>query len=360
MSLVTDLIKQQNFSKADILHLLKSEGEDRTSLFQAASQCKERRLGNKVYYRGLLEFSNICAKNCFYCGIRRGNKEVDRYFLPENEILEAVGFAYEQKYGSLVIQAGERSDKWFVDRISSLLEKIQTRTNGEMGITLSLGEQAPETYQRWYELGAERYLIRIETSDRDLYEKLHPNDKLHSFENRLKALDNIRQQNFQTGTGIMIGLPFQTMEHLANDLLFFRGLDVDMVGMGPYIEHEQTPLFEYRDQLLPKEERFDLTLKMISILRLMMPDINIAATTAMQAIDKLGREKAIKTGANVLMPNITPVQYREGYLLYEDKPCLDENASECKTCLEARVHLAGNVVAYGEKGTPVHYVKRQK
>jgi len=173
------------------------------------------------------------------------------------------------------------------------------------------------------------------------------------------AIEDIQKAGYQTGTGVMIGLPFQTIENLADDLLFIKRMDIDMVGMGPYIEHEDTPLYAFRNLLMPKEDRFKLSLKMVAILRILMKDINIAATTAMQAIDKLGREKALKVGANILMPNLTPLQYREGYLLYEDKPCIDEEAEQCKTCLEARIHLAGDDIGFGEWGDSKHFTKRK-
>lgn len=358
MTKIKEILAKDSFTKDDIIFLLNSEGDDRKSLLAAANEVKTKVVGNDVYYRGLLEFSNICAKNCFYCGIRRDNKKVERYFVPEDEVLSAVEYAYKAKYASLVIQGGERSDRQFVSQITDLLKKIGALTNHEMGITLSFGEQSKATYEQWKAAGADRYLIRIETSVQDLYYKLHPEDKQHNYLKRLQALSELKALNYQTGTGVMIGLPYQRVEDLAEDLMFFHDFDVDMVGMGPYIEHEHTPLYKYRNELWPKSKRFDMSLKMIAILRIMMPDINIAASTAMQTLDKLGREKALKVGANVLMPNITPVKYREGYLLYEDKPCLDEDAAECKSCLEARVHLAGDRVAYGEQGNSLHYYRR--
>lgn len=194
-----------------------------------------------------------------------------------------------------------------------------------MGITLSMGEQSRETFERWKEAGAERYLLRIEASNRELYHKLHPHDDNHSYEKRLNALKLLQDCDYQVGTGVMVGLPFQTTSNLADDLLFFKDFDIDMIGLGPYIEHEDTPLYQYSDQLKPQAERFELSMRMVALLRILMKDVNIAATTAMQSIDELGREKVIKVGANVLMPNITPVRYREGYLLYENKPCLDED-----------------------------------
>lgn len=360
MTKIEEILSKEIFSKEDIVELLESEGTEREKLFKKAAETKEKYVGNKVYFRGLIEFSNICAKNCFYCGIRAGNNKMERYYVTEEEVLEAVKYAYENKYGSLVIQAGERSDKSFTQQIADLLKKIKDITKGELGITLSLGEQTEETYKLWKENGAHRYLLRIEESNQELYKKLHPNDEKHNFDVRLDSLKLLKKLGYQVGTGVMIGLPFQNLENLADDLLFMKEFDIDMVGMGPYIEHEDTPLYQYKDQLMPLKDRFELSLKMVAIFRIMMKDINMAATTAMQAIDPLGREKAIKVGANVIMPNLTPVKYRESYLLYEDKPCIDEEASECKNCLEARIHMAGGEIGYGEWGDSKHYFYRTK
>lgn len=357
---IDKVLNKETFLKEDIIYLLGTQGEERKKLFQKSEEVKKKYVGNKVYFRGLIEFSNICSKNCYYCGIRSGNTKMHRYYVSEDEVLEAVKFAYENKYASLVIQGGEKSNKEFTDRITHILKKIKGITGGAMGITLSLGEQSEEVYKQWFENGAHRYLLRIEVSNPDLYKKLHPNNKKHSYGERLKALRTLQKVGYQVGTGVMIGLPFQTLENLAEDLLFMKVFDIDMVGMGPYIEHEDTPLFKYRDQLIPLKERFDLSLKMVAILRIMMKDINIAATTAMQTIDPIGREKAIKIGANVIMPNLTPVKYREDYLLYEDKPCIDEEASECRNCLEARIHMAGGEIGYGEWGDSKHYFKRRQ
>jgi biotin synthase len=357
---IQQILNKENFSKEDIVALLKTEGKDRTLLFETSAKIKEKYIGKKVFYRGLIEFSNICAKNCLYCGIRAGNNNVIRYEVTEEEIFEAVKFAHKSRYGSIVLQSGEREDKAFVSRITSILKKIKEITNDELGITLSLGEQTEETYQQWFDCGAHRYLLRIETSNQELYSKIHPNNSKHSFAKRLEALNTLRKVGYQVGTGVMIGLPFQTVENLAEDIIFIRDFDVDMVGMGPYIEHEHTPLFEFKDSLWTKLQRFDMSLKMIAVLRIVMKDINMAATTAMQTLDKMGREKAIRIGANIIMPNITPTKYRENYLLYEDKPCLDEDAEECKTCLEARIHIAGGEVGYGEWGDSPHFKNKKK
>ncbi len=360
MKSIENILDQSLFSKEDLIALLNSGEEDRLKLFQKAKEVKAAFVGKKVYFRGLIEYSNYCKKNCYYCGIRAGNSRYARYRMTDREVMEAVDYAFLNNYASIVIQSGEQANKMFVNKIESLLKKIHRQTFGKIHVTLSLGEQTEETYRRWFEAGAHRYLLRIEVSNPDLYLKLHPNNLSHSFNRRLEALKTLRKTGYQVGTGVMIGLPFQTISDLADDLLFFREFDIDMAGMGPFIEHADTPLYQYRESLLPLKSRFDLSLKMVAILRIMMKNINIAATTAMQTIDPQGREKALMVGANVIMPNLTPVKYRQDYLLYENKPCLDEEAEECKSCLEARIHMAGDTIGYGEWGDSKHYVDRSK
>jgi len=357
---IEKLLSKESFSKSDLIELLSSKNADKTSLFKKAAQIKESYVGHIVYFRGLIEYGNTCVKNCYYCGIRAGNKHTGRYTMTIEEVLDAARYAYENNFASIVLQSGERSDKLFIDNISFLLKEIKKLSNNTLGITLSLGEQTPDTYKKWFDAGAHRYLLRIETSNEELYRKLHPNDKQHDFQTRLNALLALKKTGYQVGTGVMVGLPFQTLEHLADDLCFMRDFDIDMVGLGPYIEHEHTPLYIHKDSLWSKTARFNLSLKMIALLRIIMKDINIAATTAMQAIDKLGREKAIKVGANVIMPNLTPVKYRENYKLYEDKPCMDEEAEECKNCLEARIKMTNNTIGYGDWGDSKHYKARKK
>ncbi len=357
---VEEILARGRFEKGELVRLLQSQGPDRLKLFEKAKEVKATHVGNKVYFRGLIEYSNRCRKNCYYCGIRAGNKQYLRYRMTDAEVMEAVLFARENRYASIVIQSGEQSSKAFSSKIESLLKEIHRQTGGTLHVTLSLGEQTTETYRRWFDAGAHRYLLRIEVSNPELYRKLHPSSPIHAYHHRIDALTNLRNLGYQVGTGVMIGLPFQTTEDLADDLLFFRDFDVDMVGMGPYIEHAGTPLFKYRDQLLPLAERFDLALKMVALLRIRMTDINIAATTAMQTIDPQGREKALMVGANVIMPNLTPVKYREDYLLYENKPCLDEEAAECASCLEARIRMAGCEIGYGEWGDSKHFQARNE
>jgi biotin synthase len=287
--------------------------------------------------------SNICQKDCLYCGIRRSNPNFKRYNLSDDEILLAVDFAIKSKYASIVIQGGEIQDANFADRISALLKKIAKRSPDKLGITLSFGEQEKEVFQQWKNDGANRYLLRIESSNKELYNKIHPNDDLHSFDRRVQAIQDLKELQYQVGSGMMIGLPGQTHEDIYNDLKFLKDIDVDMVGMGPFIEHKDTPLYKFKDQLWTKQERFDTTINAIVALRMMMPDINIAAATALQAIDPVGRERALQFGANVIMPNITPVEGRRNYFLYEDKPCTDEGAEECYDCLEKRISMANRI-----------------
>lgn len=359
MKELLEILNQKDFSREEIIRLLQLEGEERKQLLRKAKQVKDEVIGNKVYFRGLVEFSNVCSKDCLYCGIRKNNNKVVRYNATDEEILTACRFAWENRFGSVVLQSGEVSSKAFVNRVENLLKKIKLLSNNELGITLSCGEQTRETYRRWFETGAHRYLLRIEASNPELYYKIHPKTKKHSFEKRMEALHSLRETGYQVGTGVMIGLPFQTFDDLANDLLFFKQIDIDMCGMGPYIEHEHTPLYQYRNILKTRQERFDLALNMIAVLRLMMPDINIAAATALQAIDPAGREKALTVGANIIMPNLTPCEYRKEYLLYEDKPCLDEDAELCRNCLEARIELAGCEIGYGEWGDSKHFKRVQ-
>ena len=335
-----------------------SEPASLASLYAEANALKTSIIGNKVYLRGLIEFSNICSKNCYYCGIRSENKAVDRYELTDEEVLTAVDFAWKNRYGSVVLQSGEQQSAYFTKRITNLLQKIKNYTNNEVGITLSCGEQSAATYREWFKAGAHRYLLRIETSDRELYHKLHPNDAQHSFDNRLAAIKRLRDDGYQVGTGVMIGLPFQTIEHLIDDLLFFQSMNVDMVGMGPYLEHSQTPLYQYHHLLLPPEKRLELTLKMVATLRLLMPDINIAATTALQVLHSEGREMAVLAGANIIMPNMTLPEFRPNYLIYEHKPGINDDAAVSKSKLEQNLHNAGIEIGYGEWGDSQHFFRK--
>jgi len=358
MTIIEEILNKHSFGREDIISLLSAGEEDSSVIYQKAGEIKKAFVENKVYFRGLIEYSNYCTKNCFYCGIRSGNLRCARYEMADDEVLGAARYAWENRFASIVIQSGERDDEKFISKIEQLITDIQAMAHNELHITLSLGEQKPDTYRRWFKAGAHRYLLRIEVSNPELYRKLHPDDKHHSHQSRLEALKALREAGYQVGTGVMIGLPFQAVSDLADDLLFFKDFDIDMVGMGPYIEHQDTPLYQYRMELLPLRERFLLSLRMVAVLRIMMKDINIAATTALQAIDPFGREQALRVGANVIMPNLTPTKYRQDYLLYENKPCLNEEAEACKGCLETRIRMAGDAIAYGEWGDSKKYKDR--
>lgn len=297
--------------RSDIIYLLRCSDEEVPLLFRKAAEVRNRYLGNNVYLRGLIEYSNTCGRNCLYCSIRRDNHPIRRYTMTNEEVIEAAMLAYRLRLGSIAIQAGEDRSKRFIDNITFLVQAIREKTRNELGITLSLGEQEPEVYEKWYQAGASRYLLRIEASSPDLYRKVHPNADMTEYEERMDCLRTIQQIGYQTGTGIMVGLPCQTLGHLADDIIFMRDFDVDMCGLGPFIEHSGLSGNSDENYNLFLKERFRLTLRMMAILRIVMKDINIIATTAMQAVDPAGRERAISCGANVIMPNLTPSHYRD-------------------------------------------------
>ena len=343
----------------DLRQILELESPaDLDRLFKAAYAVKERFSGRKVFLRGLIEVSNICRKDCYYCGIRKSIKTTQRFQLSLQEIVDAAMWAHSRRYGSIVIQGGERDDEPFIKLIEDAILEIKEKSAGRLGITLSMGEQTPEVYQRWFDAGAHRYLLRIESSNPELYRKLHPPD--HSHDIRLQCLDSLKNIGYQVGTGVMIGLPFQTIDDLIGDLLFFQEMDVDMIGMGPYLVSRDTPLAkEMPDFETLKAQQLKLGLKMIAAARLLLKDVNIAATTALQALDPQGREQGLLAGANVIMPNLTDVQYRASYQLYDNKPCLDENSEQCRFCLERRVQSIGETIAWDEWGDSRHFAARK-
>ncbi len=317
------------------------------ALCQEAYRVKVATVGPEVYLRGLIEISNQCVKDCLYCGIRRSVR-CPRYELSEEEVMAAARVAASRRYGSLVLQGGERADRKFTQKITRLLKAIKALDTGDdppLGITLSLGEQPREVYEEWFHAGAHRYLLRIESSNPDLYRKIHPAD--HSYDRRLRALQDLKEVGYQTGTGAMIGLPYQTAEDLADDLLFYKELDAPMVGMGPYHPHPETPLTLSGVPYPSAQKRFSLGLKMIALLRLLVPDINIAAATALEILDPRGREMGILSGANVLMPNITPREQMVKYNLYNRKIL---NASDVQDLIEQ-----GIPIGYGRWGDSKHY-----
>lgn len=314
--------------------------------------------GDTVRLRGLIEFSNRCVLDCRYCGIRRGNRAVRRYTLPLDDGVACARWCAGKGYGSLVLQSGERRDAAFVRCVEAMIRAIKAATRSAaqpdgLGITLCVGEQTEETYARWFAAGAHRYLLRIETSSPELFAALHPPEQRH--ETRLACLRTLRAIGYQVGTGVMIGLPGQTVEHLIDDLLFFRDMDVDMLGMGPYIPHAQAVL---PGAIPAAEERLRLGLRMIAAARLLLRDVNIAATTALQAMADDGREQGLRFGANVIMPQVTPPRVRRMYTLYDGKPCLDESAGQCAECLDARIASVGRRTLRDQWGDSAHFGRR--
>ncbi len=326
-------------------------------LYELAYAVKTQYVGRVVYFRGLVELSNICTKDCLYCGIRKGNHNVKRFCLSKEEIVEDALWALENHYGSVVLQSGERSDEEFTAFIEDVLKEINRRANGKLGITLSLGEQSLDTYRRWFAAGAQRYLLRIEASDPELYRKLHPAD--HSYEQRLRCLRDLQTAGFQTGTGVMIGLPYQTLDNLVHDLRFFQRMDIDMIGMGPYLVHPDTPLAAAMPDFdVRKETQLQMGLKMVACARILLKDVNIAATTALQALSPEGRQLGLLAGANVMMPNVTDTRYRAGYQLYTGKPGINENSEESKLSLEKSILAIGETIGYDQWGNPRHFYQR--
>ena len=327
------------------------------SLREEAFRVKLANVGPEVYLRGLIEISNICQKNCLYCGIRRDIR-CQRYELSDEEVLAAARTAASASFGSVVIQGGERTDAHFISKITRLVKAIREIPSGNedgrpLGITLSLGEQAPEVYKEWFDAGAHRYLLRIESSNPDLYRKIHPES--HSFDRRIKALYSLKEIGYQAGTGAMIGLPYQTAEDMARDLLFYKEFDAPMIGMGPYNPHPETPLTLQGASYPGDQRRFSLGLKMIALLRLLMPDINIAAATALEVLDPSGRKNGILSGANVVMPNVTPENQLVKYNLYNRKTIITHLQDLRASLSDPRI-----TIGLGKWGDSRHFQPRQQ
>ncbi|MBR2838053.1 MAG: [Kiritimatiellae bacterium] len=338
-------------SRAERAALLSLDGDGEVrALFDAARSVKAAVFGPGVALRGLIEAGNVCAKDCLYCGIRRSNGGVARYRLGADEIVRLAEGAAAQGYASLVIQSGEIESDEQTCMVEEVLRRIAPLN---LGVTLSLGEQDEAVYRRWREAGAARYLLRIETSSEALYRRLHPAG--HSWERRVECLRALRRCGYQVGTGVMCGLPGQTAEDLADDIGFFADMDVDMIGMGPFIPHPGTPL---AGEPLDAGARLLLGLKLIAVTRLHLHDVNIAAATALQALAPDGRERGVLAGANVVMPNVTDAAHRRLYQLYANKPCLDESSDRCKGCLERRLASIGETVLHGLRGDSLHYRRR--
>lgn len=355
-----ELAARSDLSRQDLVKILSARTPEEIEAVRAeAERVLLENCGDGVYLRGLVEASNACACDCLYCGIRKSNRDVNRYTLSLEDILACARQCADYGYGSMVIQSGERADKKFIDLVAAAIARIKEETRTEqqpagLGITLCVGQQSFETYKRLYEAGAHRYLLRIETTNPKLFSQIHPADQ--TFESRIECLTMLRDIGYQVGTGVMIGLPGQTLEDLADDIFFFSKLDIDMIGMGPFIPHPGTPLGDLPVADVP--ERVRLALLMIAATRLKLRDVNIASTTALQALDPVGREKGLRFGANVIMPQMSPTDVRQDYQLYPGKPCLDENAKECQSCLNMRIEFAGRKIGLYAWGDSLHARKR--
>lgn len=327
-----------------LLALIQTDAWD-GALAKEADAVRRSVYGDEVYVRGLIEFTNYCKNNCYYCGIRRGNGKLRRYRLTEEEILACCREGYDLGFRTFVLQGGE--DPFFTDaKICSLVSKIKT-AHPDCALTLSIGEKPRASYQAYFDAGADRYLLRHETAGDAHYARLHPAEM--SLANRKRCLWDLKEIGYQVGAGFMVGSPYQTAEDLLRDLRFLQRLDPDMIGIGPFIPHEDTPFSGY-----PKGE-LALVLRLLSVLRLMFPHALLPATTALGTIARDGRERGLKAGANVVMPNLSPTSVRKLYMLYNDKICTGEESAQCRGCLEARVRQAGYRIV-----TSVGNVRREK
>lgn len=337
MSTILELIEKaeniHSLSKEEIVDLLSCDEYDQ-QLLMAADRVRSRFVGEQVHLRGLIEFSNICIQACKYCGLRKENNKVKRYRLSPETIVELADKAHSYGYKTVVLQSGE-SQAYTVEEMQWTIREIKALG---LAITLSIGEKSKEEYQLYKKAGADRYLLRIETTDKKIYEELHPG---MDFQNRLRCLRDLKELGYEVGTGCLVGLPKQTLESLAKDILFFKSIDADMIGLGPFIPNGDTPLAQEIGGA------FTLSIKVMAITRLLLPDANIPATTAMETLNKEGRIIALKSGANVVMPNVTEGEYREMYMLYPGKICVNDTPKHCRGCITGKIEKIGRTVSTG-------------
>ena len=337
-ALIKKLTEEHSLSLDEYEHLILNRDEDaRKLLAENAVAVRKKIYGTDVFIRGLIEFTNYCKNNCFYCGIRRGNTKCERYRLSEEEILSCTDEGHALGYRTFVLQGGE--DSYFTDeRLCSIVQKIKAR-HPDCAITLSIGERTKESYRRLFEAGAERYLLRHETASEEHYKKLHPKEM--SFKNRMQCLQDLRETGFAVGAGFMVGSPFQTAADLAKDLKFIETFKPEMCGIGPFIPHKETP---FKDN---PAGSVDLACYLLSIIRLIHPPVLLPATTALATLSNDGREKGLQSGANVIMPNLSPVKVRGKYTLYDGKVCTGEESAQCRNCITKRVEAAGYQIVTG-------------
>lgn len=336
MDIIEKLYIESDLSNDELESILNTDLDDE-KLHELADKKRREVYGTDIYMRGLIEFTNCCKNDCYYCGIRKSNKEISRYRMSLEEILDTCKTGYELGYHTFVLQGGE--DPYFSDdKICEIVAEVRKRFP-ECAITLSIGEKERKSYQSYFDAGANRYLLRHETASDDHYRLLHPEEM--SLENRKRCLFDLKEIGYQVGAGFMVGSPFQKTENLICDLRFLQKLSPDMIGIGPFISQSDTPFSKYENGSL------ELTLRLISILRLLFPYALIPATTALGSIHPQGRELGLKAGANVVMPNITPAALRKNYLLYDNKICLGEDSSQCRGCIDKRITNAGYQLVTG-------------
>ena len=345
MGIAEKFIKQGQLDQEEYPELLKLYKDQKTidPLKQEAVRIQKKYFGNKIYTRGLVEFTNYCRNDCYYCGIRRSNTNAVRYRLTKEEILQCCENGHELGFRTFVLQGGE--DPWFNDeRMVDIIQTIK-KNYPDCAITLSIGEKSKESYRKFREAGADRYLLRHETANEDHYRYLHPENL--SLSNRKRCLYDLKELGYQIGAGFMVGAPGQTMENLAEDLVFLKELNPHMVGIGPFIPHHDTKF--------AKEEagNVELTLFLLSVIRIMLPKVLLPATTALGTLDPRGREKGFQTGANVVMPNLSPVKNRKQYELYDNKICTGEEAAECRGCLSRRARSVGYEIVTDRGDSPM-------
>lgn len=330
--LINQLEEQKILTKEELLVLLTDLGEeDRAFLRERGRIVAREYFGNQIYTRGLIEFTNYCKNDCYYCGIRRSNGHVTRYRLTNEQILSCCKEGYELGFRTFVLQGGE--DGSYSDEDMVAIIRMIKDSFPDCALTLSIGEKSYESYRKFYEAGVDRYLLRHETASDDHYSKLHP--KNLTLANRKQCLYNLKEIGYQVGAGFMVGSPYQTLEHIVEDLLFLKELSPQMVGIGPFLPHHETPFAE------KEKGSMELTLTLISIVRLMLPYALIPATTALGTIHPNGREEGILSGANVVMPNLSPTSVRKNYELYDNKICTGDEAAECRFCLDRRMKKIG-------------------